>query len=274
MSLDDPFGQQSVTVTNETQPEVQVETETEGLASPFLSKVPAQDRAIVAKYIKDWDAGVTRKFQEYAGKLKPYETLGQIEEIEKWKNLHNNFRYNTEWVFKTMYEGLLNQYGDEFESQLARILGVEGEDMSEEGYYQQEEYNGGQEYDPNEVFQQNVTQELEELRAWREEQMQSQASQEEEAQLNKVLTALHQKFGEFDDEGVLVRIAAHGDPIKAVNEWRQMVARYSQNGAQRQAPKVMGGQGGVPSEQVNASKLRGDQRKAAVAQMLAGLQDQ
>lgn len=247
--------------------------ETEGLASPFLAKIPPQDRDIVGRYIKDWDAGVTKRFQEYSGKLKPYEQLGTVDEIVKWQNLHNNFRYNTEWVFKTMYEGLLEQYGENFETELARILGVEGEEMSD--------WNGEQEYeeadsgvpDESEIFQQNVIQELEDLRAWREEQMQAQASQEENAQLDRVLTALHQKFGEFDDEGVLVRLAAHGDPIKAVQEWKSMISRYSQNGSSRQAPKVMGGQGGVPSEQVDTKSLRGVDRKAAVAQMLAGLQE-
>ena len=244
----------------------------DGLASPFLAKIPAQDRAIVGKYIKDWDAGVTKRFQEYSGKLKPYEALGPVEEVQKWHNLANNFRTNPEWFFKTMWEGFQQQYGETWEEQLARILGWEDEEMSEE--YDGYEYEESGEPDPNELFQQNVMQELEELRAWREEQMQAQVSQEENAQLDRVLTALHSKFGEFDDEGVLVRIAAHGDPIKAVNEWRQMVSKYSQNGAQRQAPKVMGGQGGVPSEQVDTKSLRGEQRKAAVAQMLAGLSDQ
>jgi hypothetical protein len=257
------------------EPQVQEAAESiEGLASPFLAKIPAQDRAIVGKYIKDWDAGVTKRFQEYSGKLKPYEALGPIEELERWRNLHNNFRANPEGVFRIMYEGLQQQYGEDFEQQLVRILGLEeeGEMSDEQGYYE-EEQQGGEEYDENEVFQQNVISELEELRAWRDEQMQAQASQMEEAQLDQVLTALHQRYGDFDDEGVLIRIAAHGDPHKAVQEWRQMVSKYSQNGPQRQAPKVMGGQGGVPSEQVDAKSLRGEQRKALVAQMLAGLQE-
>jgi len=116
-----------------------------------------------------------------------------------------------------------------------------------------------------------VMTELEELRAWREQQEEAAATYEEEQQLNSVLTALHQKYGDFDDEGVLVRIAAHGDPHKAVQEWRSTVARYSQNGSQRQAPKVMGGQGGVPSEQVDTKSLRGAERKMAVQNALAAL---
>ena len=244
------------------------------LASPFLSKVPANDRAVVGRYVKDWDAGVTKKFQEYSGKLKPYEALGPVEELIKFRNLAMNLRQNPEGFFRIMFEGFQEQYGDDFESNLARILGLE-EAMSDQDYNNGEYYEeGSEEPDPNELFQQNVMQELEELRAWREEQETAALQAEENQQLNAVLSALHQKFGDFDDDGVLVQIAKHGNPIQAVQEWRQMVSRYSQNGAQRQAPVVMGGQGGVPSEKVETNGLRGAERKAAVMNMLAGLQDQ
>ena len=46
------------------------------LSSPFLNEVAPDHRSIVAPYIKKWDAGVTKKFQEYSSKLKPYESLG------------------------------------------------------------------------------------------------------------------------------------------------------------------------------------------------------
>jgi hypothetical protein len=243
------------------------------LASPFLSKIPANDRAIVGRYVKDWDAGVTKKFQEYSGKLKPYEALGPVDELIKFRNLAMNLRTNPEMVFKIMWDGFQEQYGDEFDAQLPRILGLE-EEMTDQDYNgESEEWEGSEESDPNEQFQQNVMQELEELRAWREEQETAALQAEENQQFETVLAALHQKFGDFDDDGVTVRIAAHGDPVRAVQEWRQMVSKYSQNGAQRQAPKVMGGQGGVPSEKVDTNALRGAERKAAVMNMLAGLQD-
>lgn len=243
-----------------------------GLASPFLAKIPASDRAVVGRYIKDWDAGVTKKFQEYSGKLKPYEALGPIEELIKYRQLAMNIRTNPEAVFKIMFEGFQEQYGDEFEQRLPQILGLE-EAMTDYDYNGEgEEYEEG-EYDPNEVFQQNVVAELEDLRTWRESQEAAALQAEENQQLDAVLGALHQRFGDFDDDGVLIEMAKHGDPIRAVNDWRQKISRYSQNGAQRQAPKVMGGQGGVPSEKVETNALRGAERKAAVMNMLAGLDE-
>jgi len=253
--------------------EVQESVEEEGLASPFLAKIPAQDRAVVARYIKDWDAGVTKKFQGIHSKYKPYEALGTVEELQRYQTLYNNLRTNPQQAFRLMFEGFQQQYGDKFEAMLPQILGLEEAmtDYQEDG---EQYYAGSDDEDPDAIFQQNVMTELEELRAWREEQEEAAATYEEEQQLNGVMQALHRQYGDFDDEGVLVRIAAHGDPHKAVQEWRSTVARYSQNGAQRQAPKVMGGQGGVPSEQVDTKALRGADRRMAVQNALAALDNQ
>ena len=242
----------------------QQEPEVESLASPFLSKVPVQDRDVVGRYIKEWDAGVTKKFQEYSGKLKPYEALGPAEEIQRYVNFVKNFQQDPENIFRLMYYGLQEQYGEEFEPELLRILQLEAIPMNEEPQVTPEEH------DPNQVFQQNVVQELEELRAWREEQVQAQQSAEENAQLDNVLGMMHNKFGAFDDNWILTRLADHGNVEQAIKEWHQMIGTYSQ-GTQRQAPKVMGGQGGVPAEQVNTKDLRGKDRREIVANMLQAI---
>jgi len=237
------------------------------LASPFLNKIPVEDRAVVARYIKEWDAGVTKKFQEYSGKLKPYEALGPYEEIQKYVNFANNFRQDPENVFRLMWQGIQEQYGEDAEQEIMRILQLEAEEMADD-YEQGTEDN---EVDPNEVFQQNVSQELEELRTWRENFEAQQQTAEENAQLDNVLGAMHTRYGDFDDNWILVRLAEHGNIEQSIKEWNAMIGKYTQNGASRQAPKVMGGQGGVPNEQVDASKLRGKDRRSNVAALLEGL---
>ena len=139
--------------------------------------------------------------------------------------------------------------------------------------YQQDEneQQQGQEPDPNEVFQNNVSQELEELRAWRAEQEEEKQTAQETQQLDKMLSDMHTKYGEFDNNWILLRISEHGDPDKAIKEWNSMVGKYSQSGPSRQAPKVMGGQGGVPSDQIKTQELRGKDRRHAVANMLQGI---
>ena len=132
------------------------------LASPFLNKIPASDRTVVGRYIKDWDAGVTKKFQDYSSRIKPYEALGAVEELQQYRNFALNFRQNPEYMFKLMWEGLQQQYGEQFDAALSKNSRTRGQEMSDNGYEQEQEV-GQEGPDPNEVFQQNVIQELEEL---------------------------------------------------------------------------------------------------------------
>ena len=269
-------GDASVGDTNGEQP-VGTQQEDLSLASPFLSKIPASDRAIVGRYVKDWDAGVTKKFQDYSSRIKPYEALGSIDELRQYSTFVNNFRSNPEAIFKLMWEGLQEQYGDSFQQELHRILQLEAQEMSDEYYDQGDgsevDQNGQQPgFDPNEQFQQNVVRELEELRAWREEFVQSQEDAVGQAQLDTVLQQMHTQFGQFDDNFILLQLSQHGNVEQAIQAWNQLLGQYGSPQPQRQAPKIMGGQGGVPSGQVNTELLRGKDRREMVANMLANLE--
>jgi hypothetical protein len=259
------FGESQPTVDDSSQ-NTEPQVEDLSLASPFLNKIPVEDRAVVARYIKEWDAGVTKKFQEYSGKLKPYEALGPYEELQKYIGFAKGFERDPELVFRKMWQGLQEHYGDDAEQEIMRILELEAEQMSDE-----QEYEEDGQPDPNEVFQNNVSQELEELREWRNNFEAQQQSAEENAQLDSVLNAMHTRFGDFDDNWILVRLAEHGNVEQSIKEWNAMIGKYTQNGSQRQAPKVMGGQGGVPNEQVDVKQLRGKDRRSTVAAMLESL---
>src|SRR5688572_12290732 len=57
--------------------------EIEGLGNPFIQNIPESDRAIVAKYVNDWDAGVTKHIEKIRGEYEPYKNLGvDIETIQ------------------------------------------------------------------------------------------------------------------------------------------------------------------------------------------------
>jgi hypothetical protein len=249
-----------------------------GLASPFLSNIPAADRAVVGRYIKDWDAQVTKKFQSYAERVKPYEALGKVDEITPYVNFARNFQRDPEAVFRLMWNGLQEQYGDQFDSELARILQLEMEEAMSDEYdgeeYEEGEYEEGG-YDPNEVFQQNVVEELGSFRQFMEEYQESQLRAEEDQQLDGVLAAMHNAYGDFDEDWILQRISVHGNVQKAYQEWQGMLGRYGGGqGSPRQAPRVMGGQGGVPSNNIDPNKLRGKDRRQMVANILEAAQEQ
>jgi hypothetical protein len=169
-----------------------------------------------------------------------------------------------------MWQGMQEQYGEDFDKELMRVLQLEEAMSNYEPEYEQPEYEQPYQEDPTQIQLQNMAQEMEELRSWRESQEQEKVSQQEAQQLDGVLTAMHTRYGDFDDNWILVRLAEHGNVAQAVQEWNQMIGKYSQS-APRQAPKVMGGQGGVPNGQVKTESLRGKDRREIVNQMLEGL---
>jgi hypothetical protein len=84
---------------------------------------------------------------------------------------------------------------------------------------------------------------------------------------------MHNAFGDFNDDFIVMELSKHGDVQQAMQAWNSLIGKYSsQQAPARQAPKIMGGQGGVPSGQVDTDKLRGADRKQAVANMLAQLE--
>ena len=174
-------------------------------------------------------------------------------------------------MFKLMWEGLQSQYGDQFDEHLARILGLEAQEMFDSNYEQEPQYEQ-EGPDPNEVFQQNVMQELEELREWRSSFEQAQEDAVGQAQLDSVLQDMHNNYGQFDDNFILLQLSQHGNVEQAIQAWNQLLGQYGSPQPQRQAPRIMGGQGGVPSGQVNTEQLRGKDRREMVANMLANLE--
>ena len=70
------------------------------MASPFLNEVAPDHRSIVAPYIKKWDGQVTKKFQDYSGKLKEYEKYGDPKQLDRYYNFGRNFERDPEAAFR------------------------------------------------------------------------------------------------------------------------------------------------------------------------------
>lgn len=241
------------------------EPQQDSLKNVFLNEVDPNDRPILEKYVDKWDAGATKRFQKYSEQLKGYEALGSVDEIQKMRQFINAFDQDPERVFKAMYEGLAEQYGDDFDENLMRIL--ELEEVMSEDYDGQ----GGNEPDPDDVWRGNVENDLNDFREWRQQQEAAAEAAENNRQLDTVLKAMHNAVGEFDEDYVLQRLAVHGNPQKAFQEFQQMVGKFGgKTATPRQAPRTLGGQGGVPSQEINPHKLRGSDRRKLVEQLLEG----
>jgi len=244
------------------------------LGNQFLSNIPEQDRGIVERYVKDWDGQVTKKFQSIHDQYKPYKELGaKPEDLQKAWALVQKINADPEEIFRTMYLALRKQHGDDFNSKVFQIQQAQAQAMSDQGL----DFNGQQEFEQTETdfdpaqhpaFQQ-MSQELAEMRQWRETQQQAELQAREDAALDQILNILHTKHGEFDDAWVISQLSAGKDPDKAVESYNELVERVVNSHKSPPPPKILGGQGGVPSGQVDTAGLDSKGRKTLIEQYLA-----
>lgn len=265
-SFDIPVSPAEPPVEIASEPEVEVT-----LGNEFLHGIPDQDRPIVAKYIKDWDGNVTKRFQKIHDEYRPYKELGDVEAIQRAINFQENFRQSGDQVFANMFKHWFEFHKDQAVPKLYELLGVEGardmygQQMNDEGF------DPGEPPDPRDIEFSNMQQELEEMRAWRAEQTEAAQMAEAQKQLDNVMRDLHNAHGDFDDTYVITQMAAGANPQQAIEAYQNLVSGIGSRQPTRTPFKTMGGQGGVPSGQVDVTKLGPADRKAAVQQMLANL---
>lgn len=250
----------------------------------FLTKVPDSDRSIVQKYLapvmQEWDAGLATKFQQHKEQLKQWEGYDP-EEIQRALPFYQGWNTDPEGTMRTIFGAIAEYTGspEAFAQYMYELTGIRQSDNGAKPMSNEYDFNDGdgQEPDPRDALIQQQGQQLQELYEQFNQFTQSQEEAADEAALDSVMKDLHNTHGEFDDTFVLTRLAQHGDPNLAIQEWNQTISKYSGGNSQTprpQPPKVMGGQGGIPSGQVDPSKLNRVDRKNLVAQYLEASQGQ
>ena len=239
----------------------------------WINTVPEQDRPIVQKYAKDvfskWDAGVNQALEDRAKKIKEYETLGKLEELQQATGFFNAFRTNGQATLAAIIKKII-ETEDQGPGVLQAILTQAGYQMSNEEPQEQEwDYSQG-EPDPTQVELGNIKSELEEFRQWKASQEEHIREQKAIEELDNILGQMHTARPDIPQQFLVQGIAAGNDPANIVALYDQITKgnSNSQSAPRRNPPVVMGGQGGVPSGQVDVSKLTKEQRQAYVAQML------
>jgi len=236
--------------------------------APYLERVPESVRGLVEPVFRDWDAGVTQRFQQ----------------------LHSQFGWAEPW------QEIAQQYDPDTVSQSLQVLQALSTDP--EGFYKAlgESYGYGQQPQQQQQMQQQFSefseqgqqqsQQQDDPRFAQLEQLvgslaevitgdrQAQQEAAEEQQLYAYLDQLKQEHGEFDQDYVLTKIAAGTDPVQAVMQYRQLVGQNSQQSPGQQAPVVMSGSGGVPSNTRDIRQLDRKQTQGLVASVLAAQNQQ
>lgn len=218
------------------------------LAGDFLSRVAEADREIVGKYIKDWDAGVTRRFQDLHARYQPYEELGDYASVQQAMQVYQYLQANPEQVYKTLQE----HYGKAEQNKLA----------------QEEEWADL----PPAVVQrlQTIEQQGQLLQALAERVIgMDSASQEarEDAELDKYMSWLKTTYGEFDEDYVLAKMSTGMDGAQAA---QQFIEKYGGGNQQTRSPfTVLSGGGSVGQQgQFDPAKASGQDVRGIVGQML------
>lgn len=136
----------------------------------------------------------------------------------------------------------------------------------------------GQEWDysqgepnPMDLQFQNMAQKLEEMEAWKVEQEQAALEAELERQVDGIVKGVHTTRSDIPDRFILQGVASGASPEKIIAFYDEIRNNGSQQQSRPNPPPVMGGQGSMPSGQVDVSKLTPQQRRAYVAQQLAAL---
>lgn len=252
------------------------------LASSFLERVNPEHRAIVEPYVKQWDAGVTRRFQELHSQYQPYTELGDVETVDAAVKLMQMVDTDPWKVYGVLHEALMGQEPPPGFGQQQQGAGLNGQQQSQQnpfgqqgqGGLEQQGLSGADQGQLPEAVQQELSQLRNAVTVMAQHmlgQNQQQTQAEEDAQLDQYLTQLHEEFGDFDERYVLGRLHGGESVEDAIKGWNEAVetrakAQLQKNGT---VPHVLGGGGAPAGEGTTPKDLSRKDTQSLVANVLA-----
>lgn len=252
-------GQETGTESSQTQASGQGSENEYSLASDFLTRIPENDRAVVERYVKQWDAGVTRRFQDLHSQYQPYQELGEVEELQKAVNLINMLNEDPERFYYALQDQL--ELGD------GTTAGIQQNPAVQE----QNAPGLPPEFVSRIDKQEEMLKSIAEYVLGMHNQQQESA---EDAQLDDYMGLLHQEYGDFDDDYVLTKMyhgMDGGDAVKAYQKLVQQQINAANSVTNGLPPTLSSGSGGgaVPAEQIDLGRIPSGQVKSLVADIIA-----
>jgi hypothetical protein len=225
----------------------------------LLKDAPKEHVSIMEPYIKKFDAGVTRRFQDLKNQYKHYEPLGWDEETTQ--QMSEVYRVLNEEP-ERLYEALKEQLELEEEAQKP------GSQVGESG----PEFQGL----PPEITAQIEQQQqvLAALAQWVMDQDQKSTETVEDQEFDGYLDLLKKEYGEFDEEYVVTQIANGMDGEAAVKAWNDKVQGWLQkvNASTEHLPGAVlssAGGGSVPQgESQNLGQIPDKDIRALIANVI------
>lgn len=232
----------------------------------ILSAVPEEYHEMLTPKLKEWDAGVTRRFQEIHSQYEPLKVFEPIAEdidadtLSSALGLFQAVNTNPEEVYRAL--GAAYGFASEQESS----------DDDEDDYSQL----------PPHIARQLEEQQraIEALSEFAQTTQLTSVQQQEQEALNDYLGQLQDAYGDFDEDYVLTKMAAGVDGEVAVRQYFEIAPPVGGSQSQGQQtrgsavtpPQVLGssgvGSGGVPSTSVSPAKLGRAETKSLVEEIL------
>lgn len=249
----------------------------QGLANGFLNRVDPAHRSIVEPYVKQWDAGVTRRFQEVHGQLAPYEQIGaDPETLATAYQIYQMIDNDPAQMLALLQEAVGGMPGQEGFGQQqapgAPQQQPQGQGIPQPGGSQQlpglppeiqQQFDAWSQKFP--VFEQV----LETLAQNHLTQQQDQTQAAEDQQLDQYLGLLKQEYGEYDEDFVMAKMMAGMDGEEAVQMYQQRIQGQVNDRSRRpNVPTILGGGGSVPQEGQRIAKASRNDVRGLVANIL------
>lgn len=223
----------------------------------YVKDLPDSVRPLVEPKFKDWDANVTKRFQQVHSEyepLKPFKSLvdngldfDSVQQAVQFAQLVNEDP-------QRVYEALAEQYG--YGKEQGSVDPEAGDSFDDEPTADDLANN------PEFAKYREMTEQMAQIMV---EQQRAVQMAEEEAALDAQLASLREQHGDFDEEYVMAKVYAGASWDDAINAYNSLAGRFQQPAA----PVVMGSGGGLPSQSINPAQMTDKERKALVAQLAA-----
>lgn len=230
----------------------------------FLQNVPEAQRAALEPFVKQWDAGVTRRFQDLHSQYAPFKPiLDQGATAEQLDLAWSVFQLldNDPQALRTILDDVMAEMGQ-----------AEGQGSTPPPTATGE--------DPWETVHPALRQEFEQQKSLLENlaqfiigQNETTVQQSEDAMLDDYLTSLRSELGDFDEEYVVSLIAAGLEPEQAVQKYQSLTQSIlsqreaAGNGPSAQVPPILSS-GGVVSSSAPVEKASPGETRNLVADIL------
>jgi hypothetical protein len=258
--------------------------ETEGqaessLSDGFLANIPDKDRAIVSRYVKDWDAGVTKRFQEIHDSYSPYKELGEVDQLKQALELYQMVDTQPEVVYEALKQHF-EQQGAPNAFQPPPNQGVPNQFPQNGQFPQQPQQMNPQLQQALSPFLTPLQEQLatqQQLMAQMADVIvkghQSTQEQQEDAALDGYLDELRQKHGDFPEDVILLHLyqnpGSTGD--QAIAAWKSSMQQFFPS--TQPPPPVLTG-GSVPQQTVDVGSMDSKDVRSLVANVMAATQNQ